>query len=231
MQIEEYNKLCAEFMGLIPLQNPYLGAYTINDSIDMSQSFSDLLHSEMEGESWYVHPKFHSDWNWIMEVCTKLGMEFVITNREQLIQQIYDKLGKINKELEDEVDKYIHSLAFDEALIQNKLNGISILDLIPMFIKGYKAAQSKTYTEEDLENCIEMARQGIFFKISENSTDKEWDYTSTQIIQSLQPKYKQVELECIEVSQWISNDKSHGKVIHIVPKVVNDYVIVKQLIC
>lgn len=36
--------------------------------------------------------KFDSDWNWIMKVCITLGMEFVNTNKEQLIQQIYDKL-------------------------------------------------------------------------------------------------------------------------------------------
>ena len=42
----------------------------------------------------------------------------------------------------DEVEikfKKVHSLAFDEAIKQSKLNGISILDLIPMYIKGYEA--------------------------------------------------------------------------------------------
>jgi hypothetical protein len=39
-----------------------------------------------------INLKFHSDWNWIMEICISIGMEFVTTNKEQLIQQIYDKL-------------------------------------------------------------------------------------------------------------------------------------------
>ncbi|MCA2656091.1 MAG: hypothetical protein IM591_12295 [Chitinophagaceae bacterium] len=58
--------------------------------------------------------------------------------------------------LEDEDIKYIHSLAFDEALIQNKMNGISILDLIPMFIKGYnKAKEVYKFTEEDICEFVE----------------------------------------------------------------------------
>ena len=39
---------------------------------------------------WIVLNVFHSDWNWIMEVCIKLGMEFVTTNKKQLILIIYE---------------------------------------------------------------------------------------------------------------------------------------------
>jgi hypothetical protein len=48
--------------------------------------------------------------------------------------------------LEDEGFRYIHSLAFDEAIIQYKMNRrISILDLIPMFINGYNKAKEKYF--------------------------------------------------------------------------------------
>lgn len=67
-EILEFNKLCAEFLGLIPLSKPYDGAFRTNHEVDIPNSLLELIHSEMECESWYVYPKFHSDWNWIMEV-------------------------------------------------------------------------------------------------------------------------------------------------------------------
>lgn len=70
-EILDYNKRCAEFLNLH--RNDEVAIYK------MSEYPYDFL-------------KFHSDWNWIMEVCISLGMEFVTTNKEQLIQQIYDKL-------------------------------------------------------------------------------------------------------------------------------------------
>ena len=71
--VKEYNKLCSEFMGLIPLTKPYLGAYTTNNSTEkMLSSFLELVTSDMIEESWYVYPKFDSDWNWITEVTTKI---------------------------------------------------------------------------------------------------------------------------------------------------------------
>lgn len=54
---------------------------------------------------------------------------------------------------------------------------------------------AKKYTEEDLEKAIDMARQGVFTKISDGQTDKEWDYTETEIIQCLQPKVVSIEVE------------------------------------
>ncbi len=59
-------------------------------------------------------------------------------------------------EIEEDI-KYIHSLAFDEAIIQNRHNGISVLDLIPMYIKGYKAKSAKQFTERDLIEAIDIA--------------------------------------------------------------------------
>jgi competence transcription factor ComK len=68
---EEYNRICAEFMGLVEAK-PYKTAYTTNNATKLPTSFSELVHSEMEGESWYVYPKFDTDWNWIMEVVDKI---------------------------------------------------------------------------------------------------------------------------------------------------------------
>ena len=70
-EILDYNKRCAEFLG------EEMTTYFVETQMDLIGS------SELH---------FHSDWNWIMEVCISLGMEFVTTNKEQLIQQIDDKL-------------------------------------------------------------------------------------------------------------------------------------------
>jgi len=63
-EILKYNKLCAEFLGYQVLSSPPKGAITTQDGCH-NPSF---LHEQMEGECWYVYPKFDSDWNWIMEV-------------------------------------------------------------------------------------------------------------------------------------------------------------------
>ncbi|MEO6305747.1 MAG: hypothetical protein ABIP51_21530, partial [Bacteroidia bacterium] len=59
--------------------------------------------------------------------------------------------------LEDDFES-IHSLAFNEAFKFNKLSGVSILDLIPMYIKGYKEAKCKQYSEEDIRAAIDFGK-------------------------------------------------------------------------
>jgi hypothetical protein len=62
-EIQERNKQIALMLGLKLLGKPYLGAYSV-DTITHNTSF---YHERMEGESWYVYPEYHSDWNWLME--------------------------------------------------------------------------------------------------------------------------------------------------------------------
>ena len=79
--IRNYNKKCAEFLGW---------KYDSKTSIHFTKGTwidnKNIGHCAERGLS------FHSDWNWIMEVCIKLGMEFVTTNKKQLILEVYDKL-------------------------------------------------------------------------------------------------------------------------------------------
>lgn len=76
-EILDYNKLCAESLGWEYAKDRDI--WNPNMHHDYSFTYS-------------INLKFHSDWNWIMEICISIGMEFVTTNKEQLIQQIYDKL-------------------------------------------------------------------------------------------------------------------------------------------
>lgn len=122
---EKYNKLCAEFMGLVEAK-PYKTAYTTDNSTHLRPSFLELVHSEMESPSWYVYPKFDSDWNWIMEVIKKIGdnktflplpmggiqdsivpylnevrpitQELVYANKEGVVQAIWEFLNWYNKQ-------------------------------------------------------------------------------------------------------------------------------------
>lgn len=101
-------------------------------------------------------------------------------------------------EVEDDAER-IHSLALDEALIHNKLNGVSVLDLIPMFIAGYKTAQAKKYSEEDVliirNKLVSMLPTGdvsTWDMVQAVSAYTKW---FDEYIQSLQPKIVSIELE------------------------------------
>lgn len=109
-EIHEYNLRCAEFMKNMkykkaheyrkPFENlKYL--YKVDTSIydkPWTEELQQKISNTKIGEIFLGYCidirelKFHSDWNWIMEVCISIGMECVTSNKEQLIQQIYDKL-------------------------------------------------------------------------------------------------------------------------------------------
>lgn len=85
------------------IENNVLIAKFLGGSIELWEA-NDRLGDDIENDAYYVYfPEcaegipleyldYHEDWNSLMEVCIGLGMEFVTTNKEQLIQQIYDKL-------------------------------------------------------------------------------------------------------------------------------------------
>lgn len=81
-EIQERNKQIALMLGLKPLSKPYDGAFTSDDKT--YNSFRIFFNGLLEDESWYEYPKFHSDWNWLMEavdfVEEKLKLETVMSN-------------------------------------------------------------------------------------------------------------------------------------------------------
>lgn len=76
-EINDYNRRCALFLG-----------WSYNKDFDEYEPTDYRFGSA----KWLSDMQFHSDWNWIIEICISIGMEFVTTNKQQLIQQIYDKL-------------------------------------------------------------------------------------------------------------------------------------------
>jgi hypothetical protein len=104
--------------------------------------------------------------------------------------------------LENEGFRYIHSLAFDEAIIQSEMNGICILDLIPMFINGYNKAKENYDTllkEVLMEFDLAVKKHLLLYPIEHSVHGKMCDGINeirSKIIQSLQqPKYP-VAFEC-----------------------------------
>ena len=106
--------------------------------------------------------------------------------------------------------------------------------------QGYKAVQAK-YTEEDLRKAIELARElsGMEATIKVMTGEKleidDFQYTKDELIQSLQPKYKQVELECNQselLGEVYNGTGIAGKMYSdkLVLKIENDYVQVIKLI-
>jgi hypothetical protein len=71
-QIAERNKQIALMLGLKPLNKPYLGAYQPTRDTHNSAFY----HERIEGESWYIYPKYDVDWNYLMEAIQFLQKHF-----------------------------------------------------------------------------------------------------------------------------------------------------------
>lgn len=86
-EIENYNRLCAEFLGYKPNKHNNGGS---DDFYDDPQLYvSDL--------------KFHSDWNWIHEVVEKMKdtmnpKEYSDTTFSYLRREVQTHLGRSNKQ-------------------------------------------------------------------------------------------------------------------------------------
>lgn len=73
MNIEDSNKLIAEFMGLKPNRTPYTyeGSYIWNNYEDIPE-LSEIIMKELEDEQWYIYPRFDESWDWLMPVVEKI---------------------------------------------------------------------------------------------------------------------------------------------------------------
>ena len=69
-EILEYNKRCAEFLGAIDSKHTW-GYMLKEDELNLSFALFDekIFSNDGGGSGWLIKDlKFHSDWNWIMEV-------------------------------------------------------------------------------------------------------------------------------------------------------------------
>ncbi|XAI97332.1 hypothetical protein [Leptolyngbya phage Lbo-JY46] len=89
-EIENYNRLCAEFLGWDLWE-------TDNSAFIPPKNFD--LELQRIYEALYVEDlKFHSDWNWIMEVVEAISNKF---GEAPLFKEVYQKWLYEDKDAED----------------------------------------------------------------------------------------------------------------------------------
>ena len=106
---------------------------------------------------------------------------------------------------------------------------------IDKWVEGFKAAQSlneKKYTLSELELAVDMAREGIrVTRISEWETEKEFEYSSEQIIRHLsKPKEYNVEVEMEDVGGYRQDSMSGCWISKWQPKLTNNTITITKII-
>ena len=97
--ITEYNKMCAEFLGFKTNRERSRWWYKLDDNSLFATAITGI-HG-----GWLTELlKFNSDWNWIMEVCTKINSINVFKNNPSdttlatIKEEMRTYLGLSNKE-------------------------------------------------------------------------------------------------------------------------------------
>lgn len=71
-EIFDYNKRCAEFLGAIYAEHGEAWAFGNPKNIGSKMFHGVMYHNVIQAERFEKELKFHSDWNWIMEVVEKI---------------------------------------------------------------------------------------------------------------------------------------------------------------
>ena len=88
-EITEYNKRCATFLGAIYSEHAKAWGFINAKNIGSKMFDGIMYHNVIEAERFKTELKFHSDWNWIMEVieaieklgfATKIDHNYCISN-------------------------------------------------------------------------------------------------------------------------------------------------------
>jgi hypothetical protein len=86
-EILEYNKRCAEFLGAIYSEHAKAWGFGNAKNIGSKMFHGVMYHNVIEAQRFEKKLKFHSDWNWIMEVV-------------EAIENLFD--GEVLVEISDE---------------------------------------------------------------------------------------------------------------------------------
>ena len=71
-EIENYNRLCAEFLGAIYSDSAEAWGFGNAKNIGSKMFRGVMDHNVIQAERFEKELKFHSDWNWIMEVLLQI---------------------------------------------------------------------------------------------------------------------------------------------------------------
>jgi hypothetical protein len=102
-QILQYNKMCAEFLGAIYSEHAEAWGFGNAKNIGSKMFHGVMYHNVIEAQRFEKELKFHSDWNWIMEVVEAIKniqnpREHSDSTCSTLKREIQAHLGRANKE-------------------------------------------------------------------------------------------------------------------------------------
>lgn len=118
-EILQYNKRCAEFLGAIYSDCAEAWGFGNAKNIGSKMFHGVMYHNVIQAERFEKELKFHSDWNWIMEVVEaieKLGYESLIGGSEYY----YPEKGMryIQCFIKDEINIYQEAKTKKEAVVE-----------------------------------------------------------------------------------------------------------------
>jgi hypothetical protein len=102
-EINNYNCLCAKFLDAIYSEHAEAWGFGNAKNIGSKMFHGVMYHNVIQAERFEKELKFHSDWNWIMEVCIAIKniqnpREHSDTTCSTLKREIQSYLGSANKE-------------------------------------------------------------------------------------------------------------------------------------
>lgn len=89
-EILQYNKRCALFLGAIYSEQAEAWGFGNAKNIGSKMFHGVMYHNVIQAERFEKELKFHSDWNWIMEVKEKICQLDIIDELDTL----YDSVAK-----------------------------------------------------------------------------------------------------------------------------------------
>jgi hypothetical protein len=102
MTQQERNKEIALMLGwkeaTLEYKLKWSGVKTEDRLNRLDKDFVPILMKENEEPLWEDSLRWHSDWNWLMESCKYLGMEFVNTDILTTFKIVSDEARKRNME-------------------------------------------------------------------------------------------------------------------------------------
>ena len=89
-EIQEYNKRCALFLGGIYSNHAEAWGFGNAEVIKTPINFDKkIYHGVIEAERFEKDLKFHSDWNWIMEVVEKIQLLDIVHDNTRSYDSVF----------------------------------------------------------------------------------------------------------------------------------------------
>ena len=88
-EILQYNKMCAEFLGAIYSEHAEAWGFGNAKNIGSKMFHGVMYHNVIEAQRFEKELKFHSDWNWIMEIVTKIQLLEIVHDNTRSYDSVF----------------------------------------------------------------------------------------------------------------------------------------------